>query len=244
MAILKKHIPFYREIFNLPSFFSEPLLILGYQDIYGKNIPHDYDFPDMKALLENKGLKDIDITDLFDERANHKHDFNCTIPKEEYEKYGTIIDVGTLEHIFDTRQALENCMRMVKVGGHFFLHTPVRGYYYHGFHTFSPELITEAFKLNGFTIVYVKYSSSTGIPLKSPWESLDVIIWTVARKEKSMEKFIVPHQKFWVDKYQNGVEERSVKRVLPFIRSVLLAITPPIFITIAKGIRTKLRSLQ
>ncbi len=61
----------------------------------------------------------------------------------QHERYQTVYDVGTIEHVFDTRQCFENCARMVAVGGHYFIHTPVRGYFGHGLHTFAPGILTE-----------------------------------------------------------------------------------------------------
>jgi 2-polyprenyl-3-methyl-5-hydroxy-6-metoxy-1,4-benzoquinol methylase len=52
------------------------------------------------------------------------HDLNRPIPKGWEERYDTIVDGGTLEHVFNFPQALANCMRMVRTGGRLFLFTP------------------------------------------------------------------------------------------------------------------------
>ena len=33
MAIHQKHAPYYREIFAIPGFFSEPVMVFGYPEI-------------------------------------------------------------------------------------------------------------------------------------------------------------------------------------------------------------------
>ncbi|UCH12737.1 MAG: class I SAM-dependent methyltransferase [Candidatus Omnitrophota bacterium] len=197
MAILKRHIFFYREIFKLPNVISEPFLMVGYQAISGDNLPKDFSYKDFKQLLISKGIKNITVIDKFDSRADLKHDLNLPIPEDEYEKYNTVFDIGSLEHVFDTKQCLDNCMRMLKPNGFYFLHTPVKGYFNHGLHTFSPELIIQSFKLNKFKIQYERYSSNDGVPLKHPNDAADSLIWIIGKKKESMKIFQIPEQECW-----------------------------------------------
>ena len=81
------------------------------------------------------------------------HDLNEPIPKELEAKYDIVLDGGTLEHVFDVRQAYQNCMQMVKVGGHFLAISPANNFMGHGFYQFSPEFFFESFtEPNGFRI--------------------------------------------------------------------------------------------
>jgi len=137
MAILKEHIPFYREIFKIPGIISEPILTFGFQDIIGENIPTEFRFKDLKRLITSKGIKNILTLDLFDVRADLRYDLNLPVPEFEHNKYNLVFDIGTLEHIFDTRQTIENCLRMIKKGGFYFVQTTVRGYFRHGLHVLS-----------------------------------------------------------------------------------------------------------
>lgn len=203
MALLKEHLKFYREIFEIPDFFLDPLLTIGFEEITGKNLPRDFSYPDFKVFLESRGVSDITTLDLFDNKADLQIDLNYPVSKKMYEKYNTLIDIGNLEHIFDTRQALENCLRMVKVGGTYFLHTPVNGYFKHGLHTFNPEGLIGALKLNGFKIVYEGYSTVKGTPIKDPSVGKNVILWLVAKKLKGVDKFVIPQQGFWDRYYKN-----------------------------------------
>ncbi len=186
-----------RELFALPNFFSEPFLSLGYKDITGEDLPEDFRFSDFNDLLISRGLQDIHHIDLFDPRADLVYDLNQPIPKKEYEKYQTLVDLGTLEHVFDTRQCLENCLRMVKVGGLYCLATPVKGYFKHGFHTFSPELIQSALALNNFKIIYQTYSTFVGNVIQDPLNGNNVLIWVIATKQQSLNEFVVPQQELW-----------------------------------------------
>jgi hypothetical protein len=89
---------------------------------------------------------------------------------------------------------------MVAPGGHYMLHTPVNGYWAHGFHIFNPECLRGAFELNGFRIIYEKFSTADGIPVPDPSKG-DILTWMVARKEREFDKFVCPQQGKWYTRY-------------------------------------------
>ena len=194
MAILKEHLKFYREIFNLPSFFSEPLLTIGVQEMRGDNLPKEFDFGDFNQLLLSKGIKDFETLDFFDEKATFQHDLNLPVPKKLINRYNTLIDIGSIEHVFDTKQVLESYTKMVRVGGILFIHTPVNGYFQHGLYTFNPDVLTNALVLNGFKIIYLKYSTVKGTLIKDPSLGKNVTLWLVAKKVRNADKFVIPQE--------------------------------------------------
>src|SRR5437879_570133 len=100
MGILKMHVDMHREVFALPGLVAEPLLQIGYQVIVGKDLPDDFDYPDVKRMLEARGLRDITSVDYFDPKAELRYDMNLAVPEHEYERYQTVIDIGTIEHVF------------------------------------------------------------------------------------------------------------------------------------------------
>ena len=206
MAILKEHIPICREIFKIEGFFSEPFLMFGYQDISGFDLPQDFNYKDVKQLLTARGIKDVKSIDLFDGRAELKYDMNLPVPGSEYERYSVFLDLGSLEHVFDTKQCIENCMKMVNVNGLYILSTVVNGYYNHGLHVFNPNTLIDAFSLNGYEIVYKKYSTSFGDAVIDPSLGGDILIWIVAKKTKHIDKFAIPQQKFY-DTYYEGISK-------------------------------------
>ena len=57
----------------------------------------------------------MDISDY--EGADFIQDLNHPIPDELNEMFDLVIDGGTMEHLFDTKQCIENISRMIKVGG-------------------------------------------------------------------------------------------------------------------------------
>jgi hypothetical protein len=164
----------------------------------------DWRVESLEAYLRNRGVREIETLDLFDARATLRYDMNEPVPELEHERYGTLIDIGCLEHLFDTKQCIENCLRMVRTGGTYFLHTPVHGYLGHGLHVFNPEGLVAAFEANGFEIVYHKYCARDGTPLDAPDEATDALIWLVGRKRQKLDRFCVPQQGKWYGRYPDA----------------------------------------
>ncbi len=207
--IIPPHIPYYDEIFAIEGLLVDPVLIFGYQDVLQPEsrppfASEFFDHPDLISWLRARGHHEIATLDHFDERAELRYDMNEPVPEREQERYSTLIDIGCLEHVWDTRVCLENCMRMVKPGGHMLLHTCVNGYYAHGLHVFNPEGLLTAFEVNGFDIRYVQYSRMDGTRIEDPGGLQDAIIWVVARKTRSLGKFVCPQQGKWSTRYRTG----------------------------------------
>ena len=92
------------------------------------------------------------------ERATHVHDMGTPIPDDLKGRYATIIDGGTLEHVFNIVQAFDNCADLIKPGGQIIHILPANNYLGHGFWQMSPELFFSLYsEANGFrdTEVYL-----------------------------------------------------------------------------------------
>lgn len=163
-------------------------------------VPKDFDYMSLTEFLVAKGYPSTTV-DYFDDHADLRYDMNRPIPECEYNKYGTLIDIGSLEHLFDTARCLENCFRMVRLGGYYLLHTPINGYYGHGLHVFNPQGLIDCFAANGFKIVYAKYSTSKGKAVSNPSKHRDVILWLVGKKENYVSVFACPQQTIWATDY-------------------------------------------
>ena len=78
---------------------------------------------------------------------------NTPIPEDLKHRFSTVIDGGSLEHVFDFPTALKSCMEMVELGGHFISFSPGNNWFGHGFYQFSPELYFRVFSpANGFEL--------------------------------------------------------------------------------------------
>jgi hypothetical protein len=159
-------------------------------------IPRQFIEKDLHDILKNYGVKDIKVIDLFDETADIAHDMNLPIPDHLHNGFNTIIDIGSIEHVYDTRQCFENLFNMLRLNGQIMLHAPCNGYFDHGFFTFSPECILESLRLNGFEIKYLSYSlEPEGLKLDQPLVWGDALLWCVAKKVKHIDGFVIPQQK-------------------------------------------------
>ena len=89
------------------------------------------------------------------------------------------------------------------IGGHYMLHTPVKGYFGHGLHTFNPNALVQALEVNGFETRFVAYSSSAGAPLQRPHDADDALLWAVGRKTAPLNNFQSPQQTRWIRRYSS-----------------------------------------
>jgi len=86
------------------------------------------------------GATSVDSVDYSNyEGANIIHDMNTPLPYG-MEEYDTIIDFGTLEHVYNINQAFTNLSELCAVGGQILHSLPANNNCGHGFWQFSPEL--------------------------------------------------------------------------------------------------------
>lgn len=116
----------------------------------------DYSWGDFADafLLEYLGVSDLDVLDASPyEGATTIHDMNEPVPSDWKGKYDSVIDCGSIEHIFNVPTVLRNLASMVVLGGSLFITTPANNLMGHGFYQFSPELMYRVFcQRNGFAI--------------------------------------------------------------------------------------------
>jgi hypothetical protein len=198
--VSRHHLHFYKEIFTIPEFLRDPILCFGFQECDWDVDFNGQHYADLNQYFAARGIRGTSL-DLFDPRSELHYDMNYAVPENEHGRYGTFIDIGSIEHVFDTRQCFENCLRMIAPGGHYLLHTPVNGYYAHGFHVFNPECLLNGLQLNGFEVVYEKYSAFDGTVITEPASSPNTLAWIVARKQREMGRFVCPQQGKWANRY-------------------------------------------
>jgi hypothetical protein len=107
-----------------------------------------------ESFLRYCGAETVTSIDYSEyEGASLVHDMNTEIPQDLHNKFTCLIDGGTLEHIFNFPVAILNCMKMVKLNGHFLSITPCNNFMGHGFYQFSPELFWGVFsERHGFKV--------------------------------------------------------------------------------------------
>jgi len=162
-----------------------------------------------EPLLTFLGAKDVHSFDKSGyENATHLHDMNLVIPDRFKQQYTTVLDGGSLEHIFNFPVAIKNCMEMVRVGGHYLASTPANNFMGHGFYQFSPELYFSVLTPeNGFEIksmiAFEDRPDARWYAVKSPMEvrgrvtltnSAPVYLLVVAQKLAHVTVFATPPQ--------------------------------------------------
>jgi hypothetical protein len=91
-------------------------------------------------LMEYFGARCVESFDNSGfEGATHIVDMNEPLPRR-FEGYDTILDVGSLEHIYKAAQALVNISELGKAGAQIVHVLPANNYCGHGFWQISPEL--------------------------------------------------------------------------------------------------------
>jgi hypothetical protein len=106
-------------------------------------------------LIQEFGSTHVDSMDFSNfESANIIHDLNkIIIDTNLIQKYDTVLDLGTLEHIYHINNAFVNLSKLCKVGGQIIHILPGNGQCGHGFWQFSPEVFFSLYsEVNGYEI--------------------------------------------------------------------------------------------
>jgi len=138
------------------------IVTIGRQEIDRALLPIHYqkDYPKdnsetgycEKLLVGELGASVVDSIDFSDyEGATILHDMNKPLPKRYHGRYDTVIDGGSLEHIYHITQALENCALLCRQGGQILHFSPGNNFCNHGYYQFSPDLFHQLYcKENGY----------------------------------------------------------------------------------------------
>lgn len=248
-------------------------LTIGRQRLHGarfhfKRLFRKYGFPDdvfkeslrnnryCEVLLKHLGAVRTDAIDASDyEQATIIHDMNYPMSKRYQMRYSTVIDGGSLEHIFNFPIAISNCMQMIEVGGHFIGIMPANNFLGHGFYQFSPELLYRVFsKENGFSVkrmlLYFNEYHSPIYEVSDPLEVQDRVklrnrketyLFVVAEKQKSVELFAKSPQQsdYYHIQWKKDVtvlESSGKRNALSFARKIV----PGSLVILVLGVRRRL----
>lgn len=137
------------------------------------NLPEcrELGFIDDTTLFSAFGFDQINSCDISGSEApTFTLDLNQPVPRELWGMYDTVIDSGTIEHIFDLKTVLHNIHALLKPGGRaIFMTVPVSNYVDHGYHMFSPQLLYDYYSINHYRIAssYVIFFKRDF--LRDPW---------------------------------------------------------------------------
>jgi hypothetical protein len=196
-------------------------------------------------LLKYFGATSVDSIDINDyEDSNIIYDLNYNVPKELENKYDTIIDSGSLEHIFNIKVAMKNFSVMCKEKGLILHISPSNNFCGHGFYQFSPELFHTYYNIqNNFkdTEIYLakvydsnkwfkineeNFNNDTRINIITDEETF-ILCKTI--KNKQLEKDIILQgdysKKFYLQKKKIYENNNSVPIQSSKLRSILIKIS-------------------
>jgi hypothetical protein len=167
----------------------------------------------LRAIGANE-VASLDISDYED--ATHIGDLGApmTLPRT----YDTVIDAGSLEHVFDVATAFRNLISFTATGGRIVHVLPVNNLSGHGFWQFSSDLIYALYSdQNGFADTRVYYASSINqgewrlvpspqLGTRTELVSLEpVILLSVTTKQRAVDALRVV-QPFYDQAWSEGAE--------------------------------------
>ncbi len=115
----------------------------------------------IRALFQDRyGIREYCDCDV-NGQAALRLDLNHPIPFDLVGKFGTLLNGGTLEHIFDVRQSMENIHLLVRSGGTFIHMVPLT-WYDHGFFNLNPVLFYSLARANRYSILAEGYYAAAG----------------------------------------------------------------------------------
>jgi len=98
-----------------------------------------------EIFLKDIGFENVDSVDnSCYEGASLIHNMNNPIPND-FRKYDFVLDLGTIEHIFNCSQVCENIINLLNIGGVFLSVTVNNNFSGHGMYQFSPEFYLSSF---------------------------------------------------------------------------------------------------
>lgn len=193
-------------------------------------LPKDRALYFAEDFLEPLGFRVTSLDASPYEGAAVIHDLNKPIPDTLAGRFDAVIDGGTLEHVFNFPIALENTMRMLKVGGHLFLITPANHQCGHGFYQFSPELFFRVLSpINGFELVRL-YASAKGrqyhvadpaIVHGRVELSTDGAMLMVHAKKIAEAPLSTPQQSDYLVHWEQSAQEKTDGSLKTFLRKTL-----------------------
>jgi hypothetical protein len=151
--------------------------------------------PSAASLFRDRYSADYADFDFNEDAAVHL-DLTAPLDASYGGGAGTVIDIGTLEHVFDLRAAMETAHAMVRVGGTFVTVAPVT-WWAHGFVNFNPKFFRGFAAANGYEPLTEGYLVRVQLPRFRAWHR------TVITRRSGVEQ---PRARLWVDRMMNRLQ--------------------------------------
>ena len=155
---------FFQQVVEISKFILErgckSICMIGVQNILidvhnynrvmrqmGYEIPEIYHRNSYEIFEKLPGVECVSALDFSDyEGADIVFDLNSNeLPQEYKGKFDLVIDGGTLEHVFNQYNAINNMNALVKIGGYIYHMLPCAGWGNHSFYNYSPTFFTDIY---------------------------------------------------------------------------------------------------
>jgi hypothetical protein len=151
--------------------------------------------PTVASLFRDRyGAEYVDF-DL-NEEAAVRLDLTAPLDAARVGGAGAVIDLGTLEHVFDVRAAMETAHAMVRPGGTFVTVAPIT-WWEHGFFNFNPKFFRAFASANGYEVVTEGYLVRVQLPRLKAWQRTMITRVDGAERKRA---------KLWLDRMMNRLQ--------------------------------------
>ena len=143
--------------------FLDPMLALGSLEIHEstdriRKYAEQESYPNLARDLtvcslfrDRYSVSDYRDCDL-NEQANIKLDLNKPLDVGMRDTFGTILNAGTVEHVFDIAKTITNIHDMARSGGTIIHLAPI-SWYEHGYYNINPRLLAAVAKTNEYSLL-------------------------------------------------------------------------------------------
>jgi len=118
----------------------------------GENLPNKLTCEHIFNIMGARSYTDVDLFG----NAKLKLDLAKPFPDTMRNKYDFVCDIGTIEHVINPLQVLENIVCALKKTGTVFLFNPAKISLNHGYYTLQPQLFSDFFLKKGFRVLTQK----------------------------------------------------------------------------------------
>lgn len=178
------HSDFFRDRNILTLGVIHPFLSASDYDCYSKidiNLSRDVNTFSHSLFIDSlhaNSLKSLDVSSY--QGADIIADLNSGVPSSLSSSFDLVLDVGTLEHLFDLKKSLRNIFSMLRLEGLYYSGVPCNDWVDHGFYQFSPTFFVDFARHNSESLLLVD------LILTAPFENASWDILKMGPFEKSV----------------------------------------------------------
>lgn len=170
--------------------FGSPLWVIGSQQFPANSMPGD-----VRHVLASR----YEIDDVVDFDLNYQADvtldLSAELPAQFRAGAGTVLEAGTLEHVFHIGAAMECLHGMIRPGGALVALAPL-SWHEHGFYKLNARFFRSFARDNGYELLVEAYWFRFRLPLLGK-RFVTVFTWRDGPK---------PRAKLWVDRLLNRAQ--------------------------------------